>query len=81
MAVWSGIEIAPSAGNLYLPGAPAPHATALLFPLTVEATEEFKMTGYYVAGAAYETWTAYGAPNTSPPSGHSLVNIYYRRIQ
>lgn len=35
----------------------------------------YKMQGYYVTGAVYETWVAIGAPNLTPPSGHSLINI------
>jgi hypothetical protein len=35
----------------------------------------YKMQGYYVAGAIYETWVGIGSPNTNPPSGHTLTNI------
>ena len=35
----------------------------------------YKMQGYYVAGATYETWVGIGSPNTNPPSGHTLINI------
>jgi hypothetical protein len=35
----------------------------------------YKMQGYYVAGAVYETWVGIGSPNTNPPSGHTLINI------
>lgn len=38
-------------------------------------TVYYKMQGYYVTGAVYETWVATNAPNTTPPSGHSLINI------
>lgn len=39
------------------------------------ATIYYRMRGYYIAGLTYEYWTATGAPNTTPPSGHSLDNI------
>lgn len=35
----------------------------------------YKMQGYYVAGAVYETWVSTDAPSLTPPSGHSLINI------
>ncbi len=35
----------------------------------------YKMQGFYLTGAVYETWIAVGAPNLTPPSGHSLINI------
>ena len=35
----------------------------------------YKMQGYYVAGAAYETWVSIDSPSLTPPSGHSLINI------
>lgn len=52
--------------------------TALMPPST--AIEQFyKMTGF-LTGVA-ESWTAGGAPNTSPPNGHILNNITYVRIK
>jgi hypothetical protein len=38
-------------------------------------TVYYKMQGYYIPGAVYETWVAANAPNNTPPSGHSLINI------
>lgn len=35
----------------------------------------YKMQGYFMSGAVYETWIAIDAPNLTPPSGHSLINI------
>lgn len=35
----------------------------------------YKMQGYFVSGAVTETWIAIDAPNFTPPSGHSLINI------
>lgn len=35
----------------------------------------YKMQGYFVSGAVYETWVSVDAPNFTPPSGHSLINI------
>lgn len=35
----------------------------------------YKMQGWYVAGSAYETWVAVNAPNSTPPSGHTLTDI------
>lgn len=43
--------------------------------LVETVTLYYKMQGYYVPGAVYETWVAINAPNTFPPSGHSLTNI------
>jgi len=34
----------------------------------------YKMRGYYVAGAVWETWVNLGSPGT-PPSGHTLQDI------
>ncbi len=35
----------------------------------------YKMQGYNVGSAAYETWVSTDAPSLTPPSGHSLINI------
>lgn len=35
----------------------------------------YKMQGWYVAGSVYETWTSANAPNSTPPSGHTLSDI------
>ena len=35
----------------------------------------YKMQGYFVSGTVYETWVSVDAPNFTPPSGHSLINI------
>lgn len=43
--------------------------------LIESVTVYYKMQGYYVAGATYETWVGVNAPNNFPPSGHSLINI------
>lgn len=55
-----------------------PHAMFLTTPPLVP---QFKMSGYYVSGATYETWTSYGFPNTTPPSGHALTNITYVQLR
>jgi len=38
-------------------------------------TTYYKMRGYYVAGAVYETWVVTGDPSVTPPSGHTLTNV------
>jgi hypothetical protein len=55
-----------------------PHNTRLATPPIMPA---YRMSGYYVAGLVWETWISYGYPNTTPPSGHSLVNLSYIRLQ
>jgi hypothetical protein len=35
----------------------------------------YKMQGWYAAGSTYETWTSANAPNSTPPSGHTLSDI------
>jgi hypothetical protein len=35
----------------------------------------YKMVGYYSVGSVYEVWITLNAPNSTPPSGHSLQNI------
>ena len=35
----------------------------------------YKMRGYYVAGAVFETWVAIGSPSSTPPSGHTLQHV------
>lgn len=49
-------------------------------PVTGSGATVYKMTGYYVAGSTYESWTA-GTPDTSPPSGHALTFISYVVLQ
>ena len=34
-------------------------------------------SGYYVAGSAYEYWISYNAKSSTPPSGHTLINLQY----
>lgn len=41
----------------------------------------YKNQGYYVAGAVFEEWITSGAPNTVPPSGHTLTEISYTVLQ
>lgn len=48
-------------------------------PVAAGATITYRMTGYYAAGAVWEVWTA-SAPNTSPPSLHTLLFITYMVI-
>jgi len=38
-------------------------------------TTYYKMRGYYVAGAVYETWVVTEEPSVTPPSGHVLTNV------
>ena len=38
-------------------------------------TTYFKMRGFYVAGAVYEVFVVTGAPSSTPPSGHTLINV------
>jgi hypothetical protein len=33
----------------------------------------YKNEGWYAAGSAWETWITSGAPQTVPPSGHTLA--------
>ena len=40
----------------------------------------FKMRGYYVAGATYETFVVVGIPSNNPPSGHPLINVIIEAI-
>lgn len=35
----------------------------------------YKMRGYYVAGSTYETYVVTGSPSTTPPSGHTLIDV------
>lgn len=46
-------------------------------PLTLPASriQYYKMIGYYAVGSVYEVWITLNAPNSTPPSGHSLQNI------
>lgn len=46
-------------------------------PLNIPAAriQYYKMMGYYTIGAVFEIWIALNAPNSTPPSGHSLSNI------
>lgn len=46
-------------------------------PLNIPASriQYYKMMGYYSIGSVYEIWIALNAPNSTPPSGHSLQNI------
>jgi hypothetical protein len=41
----------------------------------------YKNEGYYVAGAAWETWLTSGDPSTVPPSGHTLTNTQHLVLQ
>lgn len=47
-----------------------------LTQLPVSGSTVYKMTGYYGAGSAYESWVS-AFPNIMPPSGHSLTFISY----
>lgn len=37
----------------------------------------FKNQGWYAAGSVYETWTSVTAPDSNPPSGHTLTGISF----
>lgn len=43
--------------------------------LPTSRIQYYKMVGYYAIDAVYEVWIALNAPNSTPPSGHSLQNI------
>lgn len=45
------------------------------FNVSGGATTYYKMRGYYVTGAVYETYTVTGSPSSSPPSGHTLIDV------
>lgn len=38
-------------------------------------TTYYKMRGYYVVGAVYETYVVTGSPSSTPPSGHTLIDV------
>jgi hypothetical protein len=48
----------------------------LLFKYTSNTFTYYKMCGYYVAGSAFEVWVSTGTPTNTPPSGHTLTNIF-----
>lgn len=39
------------------------------------ATTYYKMRGYFVSGAVYETYVVTGTPSSTPPSGHTLIDV------
>jgi hypothetical protein len=39
------------------------------------AVTYYKMRGYYVIGAVYETYVVSGSPSSTPPSGHVLIDV------
>jgi hypothetical protein len=55
--------------------------TNISMPASVPNNTLYYMRGYYVAGLAWETWTSRGSPSTTPPSGHTLVNIVIEAIK
>lgn len=77
MAAWTGVmyDVPSKTPGFVIAG---PTNVKIFTPTLVP---QYKMTGYYVAGSAYETWTAYQYPNSTPPSGHTLVNIQYVQVQ
>jgi hypothetical protein len=38
---------------------------------------KYKMQGWYAAGSVWEVWVVATAPNTFPPSGHTLTEISF----
>jgi hypothetical protein len=77
MATWSPcLLVAPPDFNT-MQMAHGPMNVKLTAPSLVP---EYKMTGYYATGLVYESWTSFGFPNTTPPSGHTLTNITYVRL-
>jgi hypothetical protein len=38
-------------------------------------TTYYKMRGYFVSGAVYETYVVTGSPSSTPPSGHTLIDV------
>lgn len=41
----------------------------------------FKNQGYYVSGAVFEEWVTTSAPQTLPPSGHTLADTQYQVLE
>lgn len=90
MAAFSGeINIAPNPtegaqGNgstnrsfpVYALGAQGDAGQVLLFKYTSNTFTYYKMCGYYVAGSAFEAWVSTGTPAITPPSGHTLQNVF-----
>jgi hypothetical protein len=58
--------------------------TSSLYPFNTDydpvSPVRFKMRGYYVAGATYESFVVLGAPSNTPPSGHTLINVIIETI-
>jgi len=42
---------------------------------STSAASTWKNTGYYAAGAVWESWISAGAASTTPPSGHTLTFV------
>lgn len=80
MASWTGLLQSLPSTNLSFPAQASwgPGNARMTGPTIVP---QYKMHGYYVAGVTYEEWVAYGYPNTTPPSGHTLVNVTFTRLQ
>ncbi len=76
MASWTGLLNNP-ASMTPIQMSMGPNPSNLVSPTLVP---QFKMTGYYVTGSVYETWTSYDYTNTTPPSGHTLTNVTYVRL-
>lgn len=92
-SVTTGLTGAEQFGELNLPQAnslgvldmsgPALLANPLFYSnpnYDIIAPVNFKMRGYHVADQTYETWIVQGLPSTTPPSGHSLINIIIEEI-
>jgi hypothetical protein len=41
----------------------------------------YKNQGYYVAGSVFEEWISVGAPNTFPPSAHTLADVQHVQLE
>jgi len=48
---------------------------------TLRVGAPYKNQGWYAAGGVYETWISYGAPITTPPSGHTLTQLQHTPLQ
>jgi hypothetical protein len=78
MASWNAVVYPPPSWPTPTQMSLGPHQLTLVTPTKVP---QFKMTGYYMTGSVYESWTSYRYPNLTPPSGHSLTNITYVQLQ
>lgn len=82
------IVVTQRAGNwissTILPRQGAPHGGRVgalrTFPGSIASQELFKNEGWYAAGGVWEVWTSLLAPETVPPSGHTLTLLQHMRL-